>query len=234
MIATIHQPTYLPYIGFFNKILQSECYVVYDTAQYIKRAFNNRNKIKISGGDSIWLTIPLKKTSYEPFKDIFIDNSKAWCTAHWKSLVLNYSRAKYFSETAHFFEDIYSKKYYSLVVINFEIIRTILNLFEYKGTIVFSSSLGIENDVKATDALIAILKKIGAQMYLSGPSGKKYMDENKFKEAKIGIIYQEFRHPTYNQLWGDFKKHMSTLDLLFNEGIEKSKQIILEAWRIRE
>ncbi len=227
MITSIHQPTYLPYIGFFNKILHSECYVVYDTAQYVTRAFNNRNKIKVSTGTSAWLTVPLKKASYRPFIEMMIDHAKPWKENHWKSILLNYSKAKCFQETCDRFEMIYTKDYENLADINVAIIREILDMFDYKGRIEFASKLHLSGKTRATDTLIEILKKVGAEYYLSGPSGKQYMDEDIFRKESIKIIYQHFSHPIYNQLWGAFQPNMCILDVLFNEGISKSKRIVM-------
>ena len=121
-IISIHQPVYLPWLGFFEKIISSEKFVFLDDVQYEKNGFQNRNKIRTTDGD-MWLTIPVKTKSKTLLKNVKIDDSSNWMKKHSKSILLNYSQSKFFDNYWPELKKIYEKKYEYLVEINMEIIK---------------------------------------------------------------------------------------------------------------
>ncbi|MBN1383316.1 MAG: WbqC family protein [Elusimicrobia bacterium] len=219
MVISVHQPQYLPWLGYLHKISKSDAFVYLDNVQYKKREFQNRNRIRTKEG-WIWLTVPVitKGKYHQKIFEVGIDNDDLWCNSHWESIKLNYSKAEHFSEHRDFFENIYSNKWEKLIDLNIKIIGYLLKVFEIKTPVYYESKLGTTET--STDRIIQICKKLNADEYLSGRGGKDYMEENKFEESGIKLIWQEFKHPEYKQVYDGFQPYMSAVDLLFNHGPE--------------
>lgn len=228
MIVSIHQPNYLPYLGFFNKIKNSDLFILFDTAQYVKNDFHNRNRIKTPQGE-IYLTIPIasKDCYLKRICDVPLPDDKSWALKHWKSIELNYKKTKYFEKYSSFFRDLYSNPPTMLIKLNESIIRYLLDAFGIKTKIIKASNLDINYNLKSNDLLIDILKKVRATEYISGKGrgGEHYVDVQKFESAGIKFRFQEFTHPIYLQQLGEFIPNMAAIDLLFNVG-EKSGDLI--------
>jgi hypothetical protein len=226
MIATIHQPNYLPWLGFFDKIKRSDILVILDTAKFVEDDFQQRNKIRTSSKQGwMWLTIPIPKDCHDvPINKVKMADSN-WKQEHWKSVQHFYARTPYFESYSKFFQKIYRSDIKNLSEFNIEIIKYLISAFNINSKVFVASEMPINHSLKSTDMLIEIINRVGATHYISGKSGKNYMDETKFKDAGIGIEYQNYRHPEYPQAFSGFIPCMSAIDLLFNCG-EKSSDII--------
>ena len=217
MIVSIHQPQYIPWLGFFDKIDKSDMFVFLDNVQYKKREFQNRNKIRTKTG-WMWLTVPvISKSRYtQKIKDVQIDNTYNWRDKHSKSIKLTYNRALSFKEYFSFFEELYLREWKSLVDLNVCIIKKSMEFLGVKKDIYFESDLDISAD--KTPRIIDICKKVNADTYLSGQGAKTYLDEELFKRNNVKLVYQDFMHPQYEQCYKPFIPYMSIIDLLFNHG----------------
>lgn len=221
MRLSVHQPQYLPWLGYFHKIYSSDVFVFLDDVQYKKREYQNRNRIR-TRNNSIWLTVPVltNEDSYPNISDVRIDNSQDWRNSHWKSVYLNYSRALFFKKYSDFFEDLYKREWDTLVGLNIYIIRHINTILGITTPIYLSSQLNTKT--KGTERIIDICKSLQADTYLSGMGGKDYLEEDKFRANSIELVYQDFVHPVYNQLnmrdEKDFIPNLSIIDLIFNHG----------------
>jgi len=221
MVLSVHQPQYLPWLGFFDKIVKSDCFVFLDTVQYKAREFQNRNKIRTPQGWQ-WLTVPVlsKGKSRQKICEVMIDNSFPWQKKHWRALNIYYHQAPYFKDYADFFESIYKKNWERLIDLNVEIIKYLLSVLEIKTPVYFESEIG--TDLTGTDRIIQICKKKNADVYLSGIGAKAYLEEEKFNQTGIKLIYQNFIHPKYRQCFckdeDSFIPYLSIIDLIFNEG----------------
>ena len=224
MIVGIHQPNHLPYLGFFDKMAQSDVFILYDNTQFARWdiGFQNRNKIRIKDG-WLWLTVPIKHEFGAKINEAKIDNTKHWARKNWTSIVANYSKTRYFKEYKDDFEKIFSKEWDYLADLNIAIIRKAAELFGIKAKIMLSSEIIPKLNAKATDALIELCKAVDADIYLSGRDGKEYLEHDKFKDAGIKITYQEYVHPKYEQAYPGFELYMCFLDLLFNHGPDSLK-----------
>jgi len=224
MVVGILQPGYLPWLGFFEQVYRSDIFVIYDDVQYDKNGWRNRNRIKTPNGIQ-WLTVPviLKKQNKPPIKDVRINNQENWRKKHLESIKTNYSRAKYFFTYYPIFEKIYSKEWEFLIDLDIQIIHVICDVLGLKREFRLSSDLVAEGDKNFR--LIDICKKLGADTFYEGQSGKDYIDEKCFKDAGIEVQFQDYKHPEYSQLYGDFIPYLSIIDLLFNEG-DRSLEIL--------
>ena len=142
-IITIHQPGYLPWLGFFHKLLISDVYVIFDDVQYEKNSFNNRNKIKIPQGDC-WLTVPIitkGKSKETLINNAEINNNQNWTKKHLKTIQTYYSKSKFFQDYLWFFKEIYNKNWEVLSDLNIHILKWLLEELDINVELVLSSEL---------------------------------------------------------------------------------------------
>ena len=226
MKVSIHQPNYLPWLGFFNKVSQSDIYVVFDDVQYpMGKDFHNRNQIKTNNGKT-WLTIPvIGKSERRKFNEIQIKDN-GWNEKHLNNIKNFYGKTKYFNDYYSDLEKFYTNTYDKLIDLNMDMNKWFFKLLDIDTKIIYSSEL-CDNGLRGLDKIIYILKKINTTRYITsnGPGASRYIDESVFKNNNIELIWNEYTHPTYNQQFGEFIPYMSILDLLFNEG-PNSKNII--------
>lgn len=225
MMIGIHQPNFLPWLGYFAKLMKSDIFVLLDTVQFSKGGYQNRVQIKTSNGSS-WLTASVTPSKIRE-GEIDLNRFHFWKTKHLKTMSQNYSKSPHFD---YFFDQIYlyynSYSHSSLFDFNLGLIRLVCNaLGESDKKIILASNLKqsgevFANSLKGDDRLIDICKTLDGSIYLSGQGGKQYQDDQKFEQAGLSIDYDIFEHPQYPQLWGDFEKGLSVLDLLFNTGQE--------------
>jgi len=223
MKVAIHQPNYLPYIGYFSKMAQADIFVILDNVQFSKDSYTQRTRIRTKEG-SIWLTIPVEKknNSFKLIQEVQLPQNRKWLEKHRLSIISNYSKTPFYDET---FIRTYYDSYNSILLRDFNEfgIYYLKNIFGIKTKIIRSSELNLNRDLKATDLLIDIIKKIGGTTYISGHGGKKYLDENKFPDEGIKLVYFEFEPFEYKQRWNGFEPYMSAIDLLFNLGDQSEK-----------
>jgi len=216
-------------MGFFKKMMNSDIFVYFDDVNFVKNNFYNRNKILTINGD-IWLTVPVLSGPNSMINDVKIDNSKNWVKKHQKSILYNYSKAPYFHEMKDFIEQLYQQKFELLIDLNMKIIRFIAKQLEIKTKTIFSSELKISET--GSKRILEICKSLKTDHYISGTVWAKELKQlsvEDFRKHKIPVQFQEFQHPTYRQLQEDFVPFMSIIDLIFNEGKKKAKQILLNS-----
>jgi len=219
MIVAIHQPNYLPYLGFFDKMIQADIFVIYDDAQFNKEDFQHRNRIRIYHGIK-WLTVPVEKKLI-PIKDIKIRKEYkvkglSWQEAHLREIIDNYMGTPYYASYREYIEAIYQNKYDRLIEINMDIIYFLREAFGIKNKLIFASELGFIS--KSTKRLLDITEALGGDVYLSGQAGKEYLDLSLFVSKGIKVEFQEFNHPVYKQRYEGFIPNISAIDSLFNIG----------------
>lgn len=219
MIVTIHQPNYLPYLGFFDKMKKADVFVIYDDAQFNKSDFQHRNRIRILQGWK-WLTVPVVK-KHIPINEITIKNDqnikgRYWYDEHFAIIKENYSRCPYFSQYEDRLKEIYSMHYEKLVDLNVAVIDLIREGFDIKTDILLSSEMGFTSS--STQKIIDIVEALGGDAYISGPMGRSYLDMELFEKHGIELQFQDFKHPVYTQNYEDFVPNLSAIDALFNVG----------------
>lgn len=229
MTLLIHQPEFLQYIGFWNRLSKADVFVALDTATYQKHGFMKRNKIKTAKGWQ-WFGVPLQhESSFTQIKDLLIDNSKPWREQQLALLEQNYRKAPYFSQYFPWFKEVISQPRERMIDLIMKFLQDASSFLEIKAKIIRASELKAQS--KATELLVNICKELGADTYLAGPGQREgregYMEPEKFEQAGIKLQINGFAHPEYKQQFMEqgFLPYMSVIDLFFNEG-ENSKNII--------
>jgi len=215
--VAIHQPTYLPYLGFFNKIHNSDVFVFLDNVT--KNEWINRNKIKTPDG-WCWLTVPMvnKNILKTPICKVEISNAVNWRRKHYNSIQFNYGRAPHFEEYRNFFEEVYQTDWSLLAELNRFLIKSICAFLGIKGVFIDASTLNVKGS--RTALLVDICETLDADVYLSGVGGRNYVDYQMFEKSNINIVFQESKSPTYPQLHDNFIPNLSIIDYLLNCGGE--------------
>lgn len=225
MIA-ISQPTFFPWIGYFDIIDQVELFIILDDVDFSKQSWQQRNRFKTSSKLE-WFTVPVKNLSNKKINEVEILNHERLLKKFKSFIQTNYSKSNYYDLYAEGIIDIFHQALAknNLAVLNTKIIEFFLNIFQIKTKIQISSNLNI--DKKRSNKIVEICEKFKINTYLSSYGAKDYLekDKNIFIEKKINVFLHNYEHPTYNQLYPPFKPFASTLDLLFCEG-KKSFDII--------
>ena len=221
MKITIHQANYFPYPGFFHKINQADVFVIQDDIKFVNKT-TNRNKI-ISSSGYTWINISIKKGHKSlPIMDVTINNEIPWGKINFKKICAGYNKAKFFHLYKDYFENLYTKEWNSIFDLNFETIKQVLSWLDIKVEIVIESELHVSG--QPTERLVKVCKKLGADTYISGIGGKRYLDEKSFEKNKIILKYQNYNPIRYPQRMSkSFIPNLSILDLLANVGSESGK-----------
>jgi len=225
MKVAIHQPNFIPWIGYFHKMANCDIFVILDSAQYEKNAFCNRTKIKTAQGGQ-WLTLPIETAGkvQQRILEAKIQNPKTNLPKCIKTIELNYKRAEYFDYLFPELKEILKKDWQYLSELNIALIELIKDKLGIKTRLEIASNYNVSG--KSTELLINISKIFNADVYLSGGGGEKYQDEKAYEESGIKLEYSDFIHPIYPQLWGEFIPNLSIIDLLFDCGPDSLKIIL--------
>ena len=214
----IVQSSYIPWKGYFDLIRSVDEFVLYDDAQFTRRDWRNRNRIKTADGLK-WLTVPVEmKGKYgQAIKDTRISDP-SWGEKHWKSLVHAYSKAPCFSQCAARIEEVYQDASdEALSQINYRFLTAICGILGIDTKITWSMDYAATG--RKSERVLDICGQAGASEYLSGPSARAYLDESLFEEAGIDVVWMEYDgYPEYDQLHPPFEHHVTALDLIFHTG----------------
>ena len=216
MIVAIHQPQFMPWLGYFDKMDRTDVFVFLDNVQFKKNEWQNRNRIKTAKGWQ-WLTVPVSYHFPELINRVRVNNNLNWQKKHLHALLTNYRKAPFFDLYFPHFKEFYKREWGRLVDLNIESVILLKDILGIPTRTCIASQLGEMGD-DPTGRLIGICKALGADTYLAGKDGRNYMDLEAFEGAGLRVIFQDFHHPVYPQPFGGFEPCMSAIDLVFNCG----------------
>ncbi len=222
MNCVILQPSYIPWRGYFDQIRRADVFVFYDDVQYDKHGWRNRNRIKTANGAQ-WLTIPVTKkgnvTQHLLINDIRICWDAPWNVKHWTTIQQSYRKAPHFQRYAPLLEQLYASRPEFLADLSITSTIALASELGIANTrFLRSSELGVAG--AKTDRLVGILQAVGADHYISGPSARDYLEEEKLAAAGVTLEYAAYNYPEYVQLYPPYDPNVSILDLLFMTGPE--------------
>lgn len=230
MVITIHQPEHLPWLGFFNKIAKADVFVILDSVQFEKNYFQNRNRILGSNGVQ-WINIPVSIKGHMDGSIAKTEISLTGGNANWRGKYLrtvqqSYGKSPFFSEVFPILENAINIETNYLCDINIAIIKSFCTCLGIEPKYIRASEMDIEG--QKTELILDICRKAKADVYISGPSGRDYLDLRSFEDNSILVKFNDFVHPVYPQRrTKEFISHLSALDLFMNCGFEDSKSIIM-------
>jgi len=230
MIVAAHQPHFMPWLGYLDKLAKADLFVVMDDLQYEAQNFQNRQRLKLQSG-APWLTVPLERGNQsDRICDKRIDNSGSvkqhWQRRTWLTIEHNYCRSPFFETYAPALRDVFTRPWTTLLELDLHILELARRWFGITTPMLRASTLKLTG--QKTDRLIAMCKAVGARAYLTGNGGSAgYLDSEQMGRAGVGVIWQIFQHPIYPQRYPGFVSHLGFLDLLFNCG-EASREILFE------
>jgi hypothetical protein len=218
MIVSVHQPQYLPWLGYFDKIDKADAFVLLDNVQFKRNDVQNRNKIKTATGGQ-WLTVPVTYRFQQLINEVEINNRERWQHKQQQALISNYKKAPYWSALEGFFTGLFQSQWQTISQLNIHVVKKLVEILGITTPLHIASEMGNFPE-DPDERLIAITKYFGADTYLAGSGGRNYMEMEKYDRTSINVIFQDYKHPVYDQLFGDFLPYMSVIDLIFNHGDE--------------
>lgn len=219
MKAAIHQPNFIPWLGYMNKIAQADVFIFLDTVQYNRRGLTNNNKIKTPNGE-LSITMPVIKGVYAEQKvsDVLLfDHSKS-AEKICRTIEANYKKANYFDVFYPEFRQIMFEHSGLLMDLNMALIKWGMKAFNIKTDLKKASDFEIILEEDPSERLIRLTKAVGCNEYITGKGGFNYQDEERFHTEGIKLTLPTFNPPPYVQLWGAFIPNLSFVDALFNCG----------------
>jgi hypothetical protein len=215
-LLVIHQPDFIPHLGFFAKLVQCDLFVILDHVQLLVKGWHHRDKIKGPNG-AHWLTIPIDRSvTNPPINEARISYTQNWQDKQLQTISHFYKKAPFFKPIFTEFERIYSAKYAKLITFNLAFLDFFCDFFNISIERIFSSGLGVHS--KKSQLIMDIIQNCDGDSYLSGEGARDYLDSTLFEQQRVKLIWQDFRHPTYPQLHGEFIPFLSCLDFAMNCG----------------
>jgi hypothetical protein len=222
----IIQSSYIPWKGYFDLINSVDEFVLFDDAQYTRRDWRNRNRIKTSHGPA-WLSIPVSsKGQFDaPIREIRVDDVE-WASRHWRTIQANYARAAYFRKYSDLLEELYLASGESyLCDINRRFLAAVCGILGIGTRLTWSWDYQL--DEGKTERLVSICRQAAADVYVSGPSAASYIDPQQFRDAGIELVYFDYSgYPEYRQLFPPFEHRVSVFDLILNEGPDAPRYML--------
>jgi len=217
MRLAIHQPQYLPWLGYLDKIDRAEQFIVLNTVQFKKNEWQNRNRIRTAQGWQ-WLTVPVLHRFGQTLGEVRINPSSDWQSKHLRALEVHYARAPFRDRVLRGLACVLNQQWDRLADLNLAVLRWMLDAFGIKTPLRLASELHVREE--PTDRLIDLCRAAGATHYLAGAGAAQYMDVPRFEVSGVKLVVQNFRHPVYAQCYEPFIPGLSALDLLFMRGEE--------------
>lgn len=233
-VVTIHQPEHLPWLGFFAKMASADLLVSLDSVPFRKNYFQNRNRVLGSDGRPLWLTIPVRLERHLSgrIRDVPIAGDGRWRKKYLRTLEQRYRKHPFFAEVLGPLAELLEREWSRLADLNHALLAALEHQLGITTPLVRATELGGEGT--RSELLADLCRKVGAEVYLSGPSGREYLELRPFREAGIELRFHDYDHPAYPQRGtGSFISHLSVVDLLFNCG-EASGEIVRRGSRVEE
>lgn len=222
--VVISQPMVFPWVGLFEQVRLADVFVHYDDVQFPQgRSFTNRVQIKMPGGNTQWLTIPVKRDGKQLIQDVLLDNAQDWKGKHLKTLQHAYAKAPFRDDMLTLVEQAYQYPTEQLSTLNIQTLEMVARYFGFEPEFALSSSLGTTSH--STQKLLDITRQMQGTRYVTGHGARHYMDHDLFESSGIRVEYMQYQCMPYPQCHGDFTPYVSILDLIANCGTEGQQYI---------
>lgn len=230
-IVAIHQPNFFPWLGYFSKMVLADVFIIMDNVQFPKTGGTWINRVQLLvNGQPHWVTVPVVRAYHGVRRicEMEINNSTNWSEKLLATIRVNYARTPFYNEVFSILPELINNPHKLLADYNIHIIHAIANSLDINpGKLIPSSTLEANGD--ATDLLIEMVKAVGGTAYLCGGGSAGYLEEEKFTQAMIELIYQDFTHPIYPQgNTSTFISGLSIIDALMNNGFMRTRDLLIK------
>lgn len=211
------QPSFLPWLGYFDQYHWADTFVLYDDTQFDKNGWRNRNRILTANGVS-WLTVPVRtKGLNKPLNtEVPIDSGKNWQKKILATVEQSYSKTPYFSTHFPTLKTTLNRPYELLIDLNLATLRWALEVLGLEWKVQRSSELNVTG--RSSQRLVALCEKFHGTDYLTGDAARDYLDVDLFEKANVNVHWHNYQHPSYDQGTDQFIPYLSIVDLIFREG----------------
>jgi hypothetical protein len=216
-IVAIHQPNYIPWLGYFYKIFLSDVFVFLDDAQFSNKGMHNYTYIKTNKG-SFRLKYPVQQSLGDKINEVRPKDELGWKEKHLKIIESNYQNSEHFDEVFNDYKELILKEYSNIATLNIAFIDYFARKLGMVAEYIKSSDLKI--NLTKSEKIIAICKALGGNIYYSGTGAKAYQTEEEFKSFGIELRYSVFKPFQYPQLWEGFQSDVTALDFFMNCGYD--------------
>jgi hypothetical protein len=223
----MHQPNYVPWLGYFHKLAACETFVYLDAVQFPRgRSFAARNRVKTPTG-VVWLTMPVSRPhgreGLVSYAEVTFGDEE-WANKHLRTVEMSYGRTPHFDEVFPLYEaGVHGS---SPLEVNLTLLESFADYIGITSRRVRLSEL-LPSFGQKNELIIDLCTALGADTYVSGTgAGRDYGDEELLARHGIELRFDEFSQPEYPQLWGDFEPGLSILDVLFNCGADGCRQLL--------
>jgi len=219
MIVTIHQPDFLPWLGFFERWRAGDLLIILDDVQFLRRGWHHRDKIKTPNGAQ-WLTVPIRKKALysQKINTVQIDYSRDWQKAFLETIRHSYSKAPNFTRTFQKIRTIIEQNFTLLLDLNIALLQYCASVLEITTPMVFASEFNVTS--RKTERLVELVQAVNGTVYLTGMGSKDYLEEEEFSKAGIDVRWQQFSDSPYPQLHGEYLEKLSVLDYLMMHPVQ--------------
>jgi len=214
-VIAIHQPNYIPWLGYFYKIFQSDVFVFLDDAQFSNKGMHNYSYIKTPQG-LFRLKIPIKQKLGDKILEVETRNELNWRGKHLKTFESFYKKTRFFDEVFNDYQSIILPDYPNVAMLNSKMIQFISKKLGFKTSFINASELNI-NTLKE-EKILNICNALNGNIYYSGTGAREYQEEKHFNKQGIDLRYSVFKPFEYSQLWGEFQSNVTIIDYLMNCG----------------
>jgi len=224
MLVAGHQAEFLPWLGFWNKVACCDVFIIVDNVQFKRHHFENRNKVRVrSTPHWQYITVPVRRAGREQLiKNVRLaDDGGRWKRKLLKTIEASYSTFPYFQPLFGMLSTVIIEESEFLAVLNRRLIAVIMHYLGIQRRVIVQSATGVE--AHGTDLINALTSLGGGAAYLSGPSGRNYLDRERLK---VPVQFTNFHHPVYEHPYGSFLPGMSVIDVLFSIGPSKTMELI--------
>ncbi len=229
MMVAIHQPHYFPWLGYLAKMASVDKFILMDTVQLEKRSYMLRNRVIDPDGQIRYLNISCEKQDHfeRAYRDLKTKDFETWTNRQKGILISAYKKCDYFDEVWDVIAPIFKEEHELLCDVTIHSINILRDIFRIDTPLVLQSDIEVESNLKKGKLILGLCKAVRANAYYAGRGASiQYLDTEECEREGVHVIYQKFQHPIYTQIGNhSFATGLSALDLLFNQGIEKSRKI---------
>jgi hypothetical protein len=225
-VVAIHQPNFLPWLGFFHKLAHCDVFILLDTVDFSRGSRTNRVQV-LAGGTPTWLTVPVRRPEHgEPrIIDARIDDSRPWRRKAVRTLEVSYGALRGFAETFALVEPALREPTDRLATLNEAGIRRISDALALDGgKVVRASELAAGGS--SSELLAGLVEAVGGNVYLSGAGAGGYLSQQPFASRAIEVRVQRFEHPDYTQASAGPQRGLSIVDAMMHLGVDHTRRLL--------